>query len=186
MAAFADPESSAPTMAKHGTEWHSTSLPDTAAPSRAPSISNGAEVDLDLDLKAGAGLDEDHRIPGADLEKQNQHASCIDPATNIVSWDGPDDSESPMNFLFGVSQEVMILGVSLYVAGFPCGPLWWGPLSEVYGRTQPLFLGFFLFAIFKIPVAVAPNVATIMISRFLGGCFGAAPIAIVGGTYVDF
>lgn len=25
-----------------------------------------------------------------------------------------------------------------------------------------------------------------MLSRFLGGCFGAAPIAIVGGTYVDF
>ncbi len=25
-----------------------------------------------------------------------------------------------------------------------------------------------------------------MICRFLGGCFGAAPIAIVGGTYVDF
>lgn len=25
-----------------------------------------------------------------------------------------------------------------------------------------------------------------MLSRFLAGCFGAAPIAIVGGTYVDF
>lgn len=66
------------------------------------------------------------------------------------------------------------------------GPLVWGPLSEVFGRTRPLFLGFFLFTIFQIPVAVAPNVATIMICRFLGGCFGAAPIAIVGGTYVDF
>lgn len=87
---------------------------------------------------------------------------------------------------FNVSLEVMILGVSLYVLGFACGPLVWGPLSEVYGRTRPLFFGFFVFAVFQIPLAVAQNVETIMLSRFIGGCFGAAPIAIVGGTYVDF
>lgn len=66
------------------------------------------------------------------------------------------------------------------------GPLVWAPLSEVYGRTRPLFVGFAIFTIFQIPVAVAQNVTTIMLSRFLAGCFGAAPIAIVGGTYVDF
>jgi MFS transporter, DHA1 family, multidrug resistance protein len=66
------------------------------------------------------------------------------------------------------------------------GPLVWGPLSEVYGRTQPLFIGFTIFVIFQIPVAVAQNLETIMICRFLAGCFGAAPIAIVGGTYADF
>ncbi len=65
------------------------------------------------------------------------------------------------------------------------GPLFWGPISEVYGRTRPLFIGFALFVIFNIPVAVAQNVETIMLARFLGGCFGAAPIAIVAGLYVD-
>jgi multidrug resistance protein len=66
------------------------------------------------------------------------------------------------------------------------GPLVWGPLSEVYGRTQPLFVGFAIFTIFNIPVAVAQNVETIMLGRFLSGCFGAAPIAICGGMNVDF
>ena len=66
------------------------------------------------------------------------------------------------------------------------GPLVWGPLSEVYGRTRPLFIGFAIFAVFQIPVAVAQNIETIMLCRFLAGSFGAAPIAIVGGTYVDF
>ncbi|KUJ06816.1 MFS general substrate transporter [Mollisia scopiformis] len=87
---------------------------------------------------------------------------------------------------FDVSLEVMILGVSLYVLGFAFGPLFWGPLSEVYGRTRPIFIGFFIFSLFNIPVALAQNVYTIMICRFLAGSFGAAPISIVGGTYVDF
>jgi DHA1 family multidrug resistance protein-like MFS transporter len=66
------------------------------------------------------------------------------------------------------------------------GPLVWGPLSEVYGRTLPLFIGFAILAVFQIAIAVAQDIETIIICRFLAGCFGAAPIAIVGGTYVDF
>ncbi|KAG4429786.1 hypothetical protein IFR05_014736 [Cadophora sp. M221] len=221
MVAFTEPES--PSLAKEEglhTGWDSTSPPDTAvntaAPSRTASIhgesssTNAQTTDIDIDLEAGNN------------EKPTPNPlSCVDPVTHIVSWDGPDDPENPMNFprskkwritmvtaimtfcvsfassvfstatevtaaKWGVSLEVMILGVSLYVLGFACGPLFWGPLSEVYGRTQPLFLGFFLFTIFQIPVATAPNIATVMVCRFLGGCFGAAPIAIVGGTYVDF
>jgi MFS transporter, DHA1 family, multidrug resistance protein len=66
------------------------------------------------------------------------------------------------------------------------GPLVWGPLSEAYGRTQPLFIGFAIFTIFNIPVAVAQNVETIMLARFLSGCFGAATIAICAGMAVDY
>ena len=66
------------------------------------------------------------------------------------------------------------------------GPLVWGPLSEAFGRTQPLFIGFALFIIFNIPVAVAQNVETVMLARFLSGCFGAAPIAICSGMSVDY
>jgi MFS family permease len=46
---------------------------------------------------------------------------------------------------FGVSNEVMILGTSLFILGFSFGPLLWGPLSELYGRRIPLFFGFFVF-----------------------------------------
>lgn len=88
--------------------------------------------------------------------------------------------------LFGVSNEVMTLGTSLFVLGFAVGPIIWGPLSELYGRKPPLFFGFFCFAIFQIPVAVAQNVETIMLCRFLGGFFGSAPLAIVGGALADF
>jgi multidrug resistance protein len=87
---------------------------------------------------------------------------------------------------FGVSNEVMILGTSLFVLGFAVGPPIWGPLSELYGRKYPLFIGFFIFAIFQIPVAVAQNLQTIMLCRFFGGVFGSAPLGIVGGTLTDF
>jgi MFS transporter, DHA1 family, multidrug resistance protein len=87
---------------------------------------------------------------------------------------------------FGVSSEVMTLGTSLFVLGFAFGPIFFGPLSELYGRKIPLYTGYFIFAIFQIPVAVAQNLQTIMICRFLGGLFGSAPLAIVGGTLADF
>ncbi|KAF2144207.1 uncharacterized protein K452DRAFT_223480 [Aplosporella prunicola CBS 121167] len=87
---------------------------------------------------------------------------------------------------FNVSTEVMTLGTSLFVLGFAFGPIIWGPFSELYGRKYPLFAGFFIFAIFQIPVAVAQNVQTIMLCRFFGGFFGCAPLAIVGGALADF
>lgn len=86
---------------------------------------------------------------------------------------------------FNVSSEVMILGTSLTVFGFALGPLFWAPLSELYGRRLPLFSGYAIFAIFQIPVAVAQNLETIMICRFLQGVFGCSPLAVVGGAMAD-
>lgn len=83
---------------------------------------------------------------------------------------------------FNVSPEVMVLAVSLFVLGFAFGPIIFGPLSELYGRKRPLFLGMFVFAIFQIPCAVAQNLQTIFICRFLGGVFASAPLAIVSPT----
>lgn len=87
---------------------------------------------------------------------------------------------------FGVSTEVMVLATSLVVFGFAAGPLLWSPLSELYGRKYPLFIGYALFAIFQIPVAVAKNVETILVCRFLMGFLGCSPLAVVGGAMADF
>ncbi|KAJ5953032.1 uncharacterized protein N7479_011445 [Penicillium vulpinum] len=86
---------------------------------------------------------------------------------------------------FHVSDEVMVLGVSLFVLGFAFGPIIFGPLSELCGRKRPMFVGMFVFAIFQIPVAVAQNLQTIFICRFLGGIFASAPLAIVSGILAD-
>lgn len=87
---------------------------------------------------------------------------------------------------FHVSDEVMTLGTSLFVFGFATGPIIAGPSSELYGRKLPLLLSYAVFVIFQIPVAVARNVETIMIFRFLGGVAASGPPAIVGGYLADF
>jgi DHA1 family multidrug resistance protein-like MFS transporter len=69
--------------------------------------------------------------------------------------------------------------------GFVFGPIAFGPMSEVLGRRIPLFFGYFLFALFQIPVALAQNVVTICVGRFIGGFFAAAPLSVVGGALAD-
>jgi DHA1 family multidrug resistance protein-like MFS transporter len=86
---------------------------------------------------------------------------------------------------FNVSTEVMILGTSLTVFGFALGPLCWAPLSELYGRRVPLFLGYSIFTIFQIPVAVVQNVQTILVCRFLVGVFGCSSLAVISGAMAD-
>ncbi|EFR04750.1 polyamine transporter 1 [Nannizzia gypsea CBS 118893] len=87
--------------------------------------------------------------------------------------------------IYGVSVEVTTLGTALIVLGFALGPIIWGPLSEVYGRRLPLIICFIISALFQIPVAVAQNLATILVCRFLIGAFGSVTLAVVGGALVD-
>ncbi|KAJ9233003.1 hypothetical protein DTO207G8_6343 [Paecilomyces variotii] len=94
-------------------------------------------------------------------------------------------AETPTAEKFHVSHEVMVLGLSLFVLGYSFGPLLWGPLSEVCGRKFPLMLGVIVFCIFQIPVAVAQNVQTVIVCRFIGGIFACAPLAIVGASLSD-
>lgn len=86
---------------------------------------------------------------------------------------------------YGISRVEATLGVSLFLLGFVFGPVFFGPASEAYGRRVPLFFGYCLFGIFNVPVAVARNIETIMLGRFLGGFFASAPLAIVGGALSD-
>ncbi|CAI7673691.1 unnamed protein product [Penicillium manginii] len=87
---------------------------------------------------------------------------------------------------FHVSVEVTTLGTSLTVLGFAIGPQIWGPLSELYGRLRPLYIGYAIFIIFQIPVAVAENLETLMLARFLSGFFGTSALAIIPGALADF
>ncbi|KAF1843249.1 citrinin biosynthesis transporter CtnC [Cucurbitaria berberidis CBS 394.84] len=86
---------------------------------------------------------------------------------------------------FGVDSVTATLGVSLFVLGFVFGPIIFGPMSEVLGRRIPLFAGMALFALFQIPVALAQNIETICVGRFISGFFAAAPLATTGGALAD-
>lgn len=86
---------------------------------------------------------------------------------------------------FGVSTEVGILGVSLYVLGFATGPILWAPASELYGRRKPLVIASFGFSIFFIACATAKDLQTVLLCRFWSGFFGACPLTIVAAVFSD-
>ena len=47
------------------------------------------------------------------------------------------------------------------------------------------YVSMVLYLIFIIPSALAKNTATLLVSRFLTGFFGCAPLALVGGVIAD-
>ncbi|KAL8737754.1 MAG: hypothetical protein Q9181_001382 [Wetmoreana brouardii] len=86
---------------------------------------------------------------------------------------------------FSVSQEVFELGLSLFVLGFAVGPIFWAPLSEIYGR-QIVFVGtFVVLTAFNAGCAAAPNIEGLLIMRFLAGTFGSSPLTNAGGVVAD-
>ncbi|OUT23972.1 hypothetical protein CAS74_000348 [Pichia kudriavzevii] len=105
---------------------------------------------------------------------------CVAFGSSIVTG-----SLGPMSEKYHVSTEVSILSCSLMVLGFSVGPLLWSPLSEQIGRRPVYFISFGLYFIFNIPCAVAPNIGTILVCRFLCGVFAASGLANVGGSISD-
>jgi MFS family permease len=90
-----------------------------------------------------------------------------------------------MNEEFAISKMTGTLGLSLFVFGLGITPMILGPLSEFYGR-RPIYVIFYaLFTIWLIPCAVAQNIATMLVARFLEGVFGSAFLSISGGTIGD-
>ena len=86
---------------------------------------------------------------------------------------------------FSVSQEVVTLGLSLFVLGFALGPLLWAPFSELYGR-QIVFAGTYTaFMAFNAGVAGAPNISGLLILRFFAAAFGSSPLTNAGGVIAD-
>ncbi|EAW13224.1 MFS transporter [Aspergillus clavatus NRRL 1] len=79
------------------------------------------------------------------------------------------------------------LGLSLFVIAYGIGPLILSPLSSLpsIGRTAVYILGSVAFCLFNIGTALARNLETILILRFLGGFVGSAPISVGGATLME-
>lgn len=86
---------------------------------------------------------------------------------------------------FRISQELAILGVSLFVVGFAVGPLLWAPLSELFGRQLLFFVTYGALTAFNAGCAGAQNPQTLMVLRFFAGAFGSSPLTNAGGVIAD-
>ncbi|KAF2214720.1 hypothetical protein CERZMDRAFT_57223 [Cercospora zeae-maydis SCOH1-5] len=86
---------------------------------------------------------------------------------------------------FGVSEEVSLLAITLFVVGFGVGPMAWAPMSEVLGRRIMYASTLLVAVVFIIPCAVAQNIGTLLVCRAIDGIAFSAPMTLVGGTLAD-
>lgn len=86
---------------------------------------------------------------------------------------------------YGISLETAELGTGLYLIGFGIGPLFFGPLSEAFGRTPVYMVSFLGFLLSQLGPAVGQNIQAILICRFFSGFFGASPLSNAGGSVSD-
>jgi multidrug resistance protein len=86
---------------------------------------------------------------------------------------------------FHSSQEVVTLGLSLFVLGFALGPLLFAPMSELYGRQVLYFATFGALVCFNAGCAASQNIWSLIILRFFAGSFGSSPLANAGGIIAD-
>lgn len=75
--------------------------------------------------------------------------------------------------------------LSIFVLAYAVGPMFLGPLSELYGRSIVLQCANVVFLIFNTACGFAQSSPQILAFRFLSGLGGSAPLAIGGGVLGD-
>lgn len=85
----------------------------------------------------------------------------------------------------GVSEELVVLNVSLYIIGFAFGPLIWAPSSEVWGRRWSMLPAAACLVCFSIGAGLSRNAASLFITRFFSGFFGSAAVSNVNAALGD-
>ena len=81
---------------------------------------------------------------------------------------------------FGISAQTTRVGQMIFLVAYAFGSELWAPWSEDYGRWPVLQASLFLVNIWQIPCALAPNFATIVVGRFLGGISSAGGSVTLG------
>lgn len=83
------------------------------------------------------------------------------------------------------SQLDQALTLSIFLLAYAVGPLFLGPLSELYGRVPVLQLVNLIYLFFNLGCGLSRTRAQMIAFRFLAGLGGSAPLAIGGGVLAD-
>jgi MFS family permease len=81
---------------------------------------------------------------------------------------------------FGVSEQAARAGAAIFLVTYAFGCELWAPWSEEFGRKPILQLSLGLVNLWCLPVALAPNFASILVGRALGGLSSAGGSVTLG------
>ncbi|KAF8892701.1 major facilitator superfamily domain-containing protein, partial [Infundibulicybe gibba] len=85
----------------------------------------------------------------------------------------------------GISGDIAILGISLYVVGFALGPLVFASMGEMFGRRIVFLVTLSAYTLFQLGGSLGRNLASLLSCRFLTGTFGSSPLTNAGGAVSD-
>lgn len=83
------------------------------------------------------------------------------------------------------STELSSFAVSVFLAGYCFGPFLIAPLSEMYGRQYVYNVSNILYVIWTVCCAVAPEIGSLAVFRFLAGFAGNCPLTIGASSIAD-
>ncbi|KAH7017934.1 MFS multidrug transporter-like protein [Macrophomina phaseolina] len=86
---------------------------------------------------------------------------------------------------FSVSEEVALLGLSLFSLGLALGPMLAAPISELAGRKAVYVFTLPAFMLFTAGAGLARDCAALIICRFFAAAFGSPVLAVGAGTIAD-
>lgn len=106
----------------------------------------------------------------------------ISPVSSSMVAPALPDMDRDLGITNSVTSQMLL---SIFILAYAIGPLFLGPLSEVYGRVPVLQLANLFFLVFNLVCGFAQNAAQMLVFRFLAGIGGSAPLAIGGGILAD-
>ncbi|OAX30876.1 MFS general substrate transporter, partial [Rhizopogon vinicolor AM-OR11-026] len=115
-----------------------------------------------------------HYVP-----EQSNPQKLLDTDILVVDWDGPDDPHNPKNNFYGCS----LINCLFFISAL--GPLFLGPMSEIYGRSRVLQLANLWYLAWNLGCGFARTESQLLAFRFLAGLGGSAPLSIGGGVLGD-
>lgn len=123
-------------------------------------------------------------------QRSFRQSSTYRPRSHI--WSRPSlfckslQARTPQGFLSLISTPLLNHLTQMYpYSGYVFGPLLWGPGSELFGRRPIMTITLCLYTIFHLGQALAPNMETLLVTRFISGFFACAPLTNGGGLIAD-
>ncbi|CEH19140.1 Synaptic vesicle transporter SVOP and related transporters (major facilitator superfamily) [Ceraceosorus bombacis] len=78
-----------------------------------------------------------------------------------------------------------VSGISFFTIAIAIFPLALAPLGESFGRQKVYLVSYGIFFLFFLPNALAQNIQTVLVARFICGAAGSVGSTMVGGTLAD-
>ncbi|KAI8934783.1 hypothetical protein NX059_008470 [Plenodomus lindquistii] len=113
--------------------------------------------------------------------------AAIIPIDLSVSWGASGFSPAAGDFAkdVGVSPQVAVLGLSMYILGLAFGPMTLAPLSEYYGRRPVYIVSYGIFLLLLLGTTYVESLGPFLVLRVLSGYFASTTISNFGGTIAD-